>query len=68
MKRWSPKVARTSNKKVFMEKKVKARATRRSSLTTRKPMVTMRKLRKAMRQQPRMTIKKLPKLPRKTTT
>ena len=68
MMRWSPKVERTSNKKVFMEKKVRVRATRRSSLTTSKPRVTMRMLRVAMRQQPKMAIKKLPKLPRKTTT
>ena len=80
MKRWSLKVERTSNKKVFMKKRVKVMArtatTRRRSLTTRKPRVTMlamAKLRKVAtkQQQSKKAIKKqLPSamLLRKTTT
>ena len=82
MKRWSLKVERTSNKKVFMKKRVKVKVmartatTRRRSLTTRKPRVTMlamAKLRKVAtkQQQSKKAIKKqLPSamLLRKTTT
>ena len=72
MRRWSQRAAKTSNKKVSMGRKVKPRATRRTtSLMTSKPRrVKMAMLRETkMKQRRRKAVmNKLPKLPRKTTT